>query len=95
MAPAVAVATMEAAQIAMSDSGFEIVERGITKLGAVDIQIKVHMCGVCHSDTLTVEGSWSEIQYLRAQRYEIAGIIDAAEAGVSMKTMRVAGVIAV
>jgi hypothetical protein len=39
--------------------------------------------GVCHSDVLTVEGSWPGIQCPRVPGHEVAGIIDEVGAGVS------------
>jgi D-arabinose 1-dehydrogenase-like Zn-dependent alcohol dehydrogenase len=47
------------------------------------VRIKVQACGVCHSDSLTKEGSWPGIQYPRVPGHEVAGIVDAVGAGVS------------
>jgi D-arabinose 1-dehydrogenase-like Zn-dependent alcohol dehydrogenase len=76
MATAVAVATMKVAQIPKGGAEFQIVEREIPEPGPGQVRIKVQACGVCHSDSLTVEGSWPGIQYPRAPGHEIAGIID-------------------
>ncbi len=83
MATAIAAATMKAAQIAKGGAGFEIVEREIPTPGAGHVRIKVQACGVCHSDALTVDGSWPGIQYPRVPGHEVAGVIDALGAGVS------------
>ena len=83
MATAVATATMKAAQIAKGGAGFEIVEREIPEPGAGHVRIKVQACGVCHSDMLTVDGSWPGIQYPRVPGHEVAGILDAVGPGVS------------
>jgi D-arabinose 1-dehydrogenase-like Zn-dependent alcohol dehydrogenase len=83
MATAVAVTTMKAAQIPKSGAEFQIVEREIPEPGAGHVRIKVQACGVCHSDSLTVEGAWPGIQYPRIPGHEVAGIIDEVGAGVS------------
>jgi D-arabinose 1-dehydrogenase-like Zn-dependent alcohol dehydrogenase len=77
---------MKVAQIAKPGAGFEIVERKIPEPGAGQVRIKVQACGVCHSDVLTVEGSWPGIQYPRVPGHEVAGVIDARGAGVSAWT---------
>jgi D-arabinose 1-dehydrogenase-like Zn-dependent alcohol dehydrogenase len=79
----VAVAPMKAAQIPKAGADFEIVEREIPEPGAGHVRINVQACGVCHSDVLTVEGSWPGIQYPRVPGHEVAGIIDELGAGVS------------
>ncbi len=84
MATAIAVATMKVAQISKPGAGFEVVERDIPTPGAGQVRIKVRACGVCHSDVLTVEGAWPGIQYPRVPGHEVAGVIDAVGAGVSV-----------
>jgi D-arabinose 1-dehydrogenase-like Zn-dependent alcohol dehydrogenase len=74
---------MKVAQIAKPGSGFQIVEREIPKPGAGQVLIKVHACGVCHSDVLTVEGGLPGIEYPRVPGHEVAGVIDEVGAGVS------------
>jgi D-arabinose 1-dehydrogenase-like Zn-dependent alcohol dehydrogenase len=83
MATAVAVTTMKAAQVAGVGSGLQIVEREIPDPGPGEVRIKVHACGVCHSEALVVEGSWPGIPYPRVPGHEVAGIVDALGAGVS------------
>jgi D-arabinose 1-dehydrogenase-like Zn-dependent alcohol dehydrogenase len=78
----VPVATMKVAQISKPGAGFQIVEREIPKPSAGQVLIKVHACGVCHSDVLTVEG-WPGIEYPRVPGQEVAGVIDEVGAGVS------------
>lgn len=31
-------------------------------LGPKDVAIKIHYCGICHSDIHTIRGDWGEIQ---------------------------------
>ena len=79
----VAIATMKVAQVSKPGAGIQIVERKIPEPGTGHVRIKVQACGVCHSDVLTVEGSWPGIQYPRIPGHEVAGIIDELGAGVS------------
>ena len=83
MAPKVAVATMTVAQIPKPRAEFQMAERGIPEPGKGQVRIKVRACGVCHSDSFTVEGSWPGIQYPRAPGHEVVGIIDEPGADVS------------
>ena len=83
MATAIAIATMKVAQVAKPGEGFQIVEREIPTPGAGQVRIKVQACGVCHSDVLTVDGSWPGIQYPRVPGHEVAGVVDAVGDGVS------------
>src|SRR5260370_4960522 len=76
--------TMKTAPIRKAGGDFEIVERELPKPGAGQVRIKVHACGVCHSDVLTKEGAWPGIQYPRVPGHEVAGIIDELGAGVSV-----------
>ncbi|MFZ3375794.1 MAG: alcohol dehydrogenase [Chthoniobacterales bacterium] len=76
--------TMKVAQVSKAGGDFEIVERELPKPGAGQVRIKVHACGVCHSDVLTKEGAWPGIQYPRVPGHEVAGIIDELGAGVSV-----------
>ena len=40
----------------------EIVEREITESATGSVRIKVEACGICHSDSVTKEGTWPGIQ---------------------------------
>jgi len=74
---------MKVAQISDPGADFQIVERDIPKPGAGHVRIKVHACGVCHSDIFTKEGSWPGIQYPRIPGHEVIGIIGEVGANVS------------
>ncbi len=83
MATTTATTTMKVAQIAKPGSGFQIVEREIPAPGAGQVRIKVQACGVCHSDSLTVEGLWPGIEFPRVPGHEVAGVVDELGTGVS------------
>ncbi len=79
----VAVASMEVAQVSSPGADFQIVEREIPTPGAGQVRIRVQACGICHSDSLTKEGTWPGIQYPRVPGHEVAGVIDERGPGVS------------
>src|SRR5262249_21584139 len=83
VAPKPALAPMKVAQISKPGGDFEIVEREIPKPGTGEVRIKVQACGVCHSDVLTKEGGWPDIQYPRVPGHEVAGVIDELGEGVT------------
>jgi D-arabinose 1-dehydrogenase-like Zn-dependent alcohol dehydrogenase len=55
----------------------EIVERELTPPARGKVRIRVEACGVCHSDSLTVEGQYPGLAYPRVPGHEVAGVIDA------------------
>jgi len=52
-------------------------------LGPKDVAIKIHYCGVCHSDIHAIHGDWGKIQYPQIVGHELAGEIVAVGASVS------------
>jgi len=74
--------TMRVVQIARPKGPFEIAERPVPEPGAGSVRIKVHACGVCHSDSVTKEGLFPGIPYPRVPGHEVAGVIDAVGPGV-------------
>jgi D-arabinose 1-dehydrogenase-like Zn-dependent alcohol dehydrogenase len=73
---------MRVAQVTRPKGPFEIVERPIPQPGAGTVRIKVHACGICHSDSITKEGLFPGIPYPRVPGHEVAGVIDAVGPGV-------------
>jgi len=74
---------MRAVQVARPNGPFELVEREIPEPGPGSVRIKVQACGICHSDTLTKEGTFPGIEYPRVPGHEVAGIVDAVGSGVA------------
>ena len=79
----VAVARMKVAAISRPGGDFEIVERVKPEPGPREVRIKVHACGVCHSEVFVKEGLWPGIQYPRVPGHEVAGVIDELGAAVT------------
>jgi len=52
-------------------------------LGPKDVAIKIHYCGVCHSDIHTIHGDWGKIYYPQIVGHELAGEVVAIGPSVS------------
>lgn len=70
------MAKMRAVQVTRAGS-LELVERDIPEPGRGEVRVRVEACGVCHSDSFTVEGQWPGLAFPRIPGHEIAGVIDA------------------
>jgi len=64
-------------QVPAAGGAFQLVEKEFPEPGPGQVRIRVHACGVCHSDSLTKEGQWPGVQFPRVPGHEIAGTIDA------------------
>ena len=64
-------------QVPAAGGAFQLVEKEFPDPGPGQVRIRVHACGVCHSDSLTKEGQWSGVQFPRVPGHEIAGVVDA------------------
>jgi D-arabinose 1-dehydrogenase-like Zn-dependent alcohol dehydrogenase len=76
------MATMRVVQVPRAGGPLEIVERPIPEPGPGRVRIKVQACGICHSDAVTKNGLFPNIQYPRVPGHEVAGVIDAVGPGV-------------
>ncbi len=47
------------------------------------VRVKVHACGVCHSDRLVVDAMWPGLALPRIPGHEVAGVVDAVGEGVT------------
>ena len=74
---------MRAVQVPRPKAPFQIVEREIPEPGSGSVRIKVQACGICHSDTLTKEGTFPLVQYPRVPGHEVVGVVDAVGSGVA------------
>jgi len=73
-----------AMQVPAAGGAFQLVEKEFADPGPGHVRIRVHACGVCHSDSLTKEGHWPGVHFPRVPGHEIAGIIDAVGPDVSL-----------
>jgi propanol-preferring alcohol dehydrogenase len=61
----------------------ELVQRPIAKPPAGKVRIRVEACGICHTDSFTVEGLFPGLTLPRVPGHEVVGKIDALGEGVS------------
>src|SRR6516165_6739343 len=60
-----------------------VVERRVPEPGAAQVRIRVEACGICHTDSYTVTGSYPGLTLPRVPGHEVVGRIDALGPGVS------------
>ncbi len=57
---------------------FQLQSRELPRPGSQEVRLRVHACGVCHSDALTVQGApIPGLDYPRIPGHEVIGTIDA------------------
>ena len=76
------MATAYRAVEASAPGQLTLVERPLVEPGPGQVRIRVEAAGVCHTDSVTVEGTWPGIRFPRVPGHEIAGRIDAIGKGV-------------
>jgi D-arabinose 1-dehydrogenase-like Zn-dependent alcohol dehydrogenase len=70
--------------VEVSEPGnLRVVERAIPEPGPGQVRIRVEACGVCHSDSATVTGTYPGLSLPRVPGHEVVGRIDALGSGVS------------
>ena len=67
---------MKTVQVPKAGGELQLVNREIPAPQADWVRIRVHACGVCHSDMMVKEGYWPGLQYPRVPGHEVAGVID-------------------
>ncbi len=68
---------MKAIRVEQPKGPFKLVDEKIVEPSRGHVRIRVHACGICHSDSFTKDGSWPGITYPRSPGHEIAGVIEA------------------
>jgi alcohol dehydrogenase/propanol-preferring alcohol dehydrogenase len=74
---------MRAVQVAKPNAPLEVVERDVPEPGPGTVRIKVEACGVCHSDSMAVQGLAPGLEYPRIPGHEVVGVVDAVGPGVA------------
>jgi D-arabinose 1-dehydrogenase-like Zn-dependent alcohol dehydrogenase len=72
---------MRAVQVARAGGRLELIERDMPEPARGEVRVRVEACGVCHSDSLTVEGQWPDLSFPRIPGHEVAGAIGAGVVG--------------
>jgi alcohol dehydrogenase/propanol-preferring alcohol dehydrogenase len=73
---------MRAVQVSEPGGDFELVEREVPTPGPGEALVRVHACGVCHSDMFAKEGGYPGVSHPLVPGHEIAGEISALGDGV-------------
>jgi alcohol dehydrogenase len=73
---------MRAIIVPEAGARFRTEERDLPEPSRHEVRIRVHACGVCHSDSIIVEGSLPGLSYPRIPGHEVIGVIDAMGQGV-------------
>src|SRR5712671_7050219 len=60
-----------------------VVERTIPEPGTGQVRIRVEACGICHTDSATVTGTYPGLTLPRVPGHEVVGRIEAIGSGVS------------
>jgi len=71
------MAMMRVMAIPSAGGRFRLEERTLPEPGREEVRIRIAACGVCHSDSLTVEGLMPGIQYPRVPGHEVIGTVEA------------------
>ena len=54
---------MRAVKVAQGRGALELVEREMPEPTQGEVRVRVEACGVCHSDSLTVESQWPGLSF--------------------------------
>jgi alcohol dehydrogenase len=68
---------MRAMIVPQAGAKLRMEERDLPEPSRHEVRIRLHACGVCHSDSLTVEGLMPGLVYPRIPGHEVIGVIDA------------------
>jgi alcohol dehydrogenase len=68
---------MIAMVVPQAGAKLERVERDVPQPGPNELLLRVHACGVCHSDVLTIQGLMPGIAYPRVPGHEVVGTVEA------------------
>ncbi|MGW3287661.1 alcohol dehydrogenase [Streptomyces sp. NPDC001002] len=70
------MSTYRVAQVTAAGGDFEITERDVPRPGPRHVRVAVEACGICHSDTLFVNGAVPGLTFPVVAGHEIAGRVD-------------------
>ena len=68
---------MRAMVVPAAGAKLRLEERELPQPQRHEVRIRVHACGVCHSDALTVQGHMPGLKYPRIPGHEVIGTLDA------------------
>jgi D-arabinose 1-dehydrogenase-like Zn-dependent alcohol dehydrogenase len=68
---------MRAMIVPAGDAKLRLEERDVPEPGRHEVRIRVQACGVCHSNSLTVQGHMPGLKYPRIPGHEVIGTLEA------------------
>ncbi|MCU1700810.1 MAG: alcohol dehydrogenase [Mycobacterium sp.] len=74
--------TFRSAEVVSPRGPLNLVDRVLPEPGPGEVRVAVQACGICHSDSLFIDGAWPGIRFPVTPGHEIAGYIDAIGDGV-------------
>jgi D-arabinose 1-dehydrogenase-like Zn-dependent alcohol dehydrogenase len=74
---------MKAMVVRTPKSPLVLEQREPPEPGPGQVRIRVHACGVCHSDHFVTDGLWPGLELPRVPGHEVAGVVDALGTGVT------------
>jgi D-arabinose 1-dehydrogenase-like Zn-dependent alcohol dehydrogenase len=69
-------------QVQKAGAPLDLVSRDVPEPKAGEVRVRIEACGVCHSDSVTVEGLFPIVTYPRVPGHEIVGRVDSVGANV-------------
>jgi D-arabinose 1-dehydrogenase-like Zn-dependent alcohol dehydrogenase len=69
--------TARAAEVTKPKSGLTIVNRSQPEPGPKQVLLRIEACGVCHSDSFAIEGTFPGLKYPLVPGHEIVGVVEA------------------
>jgi alcohol dehydrogenase/propanol-preferring alcohol dehydrogenase len=57
-------------------------DRPLPEPGPGQVRIRVHACGICHSDQFVIDAIWPDLALPRVPGHEVVGVVDAVGEGV-------------
>lgn len=76
------MASMRVVQVSEQGGPFELVQREVPTPGAGEALVRVHACGICHSDSFSKTGGFPGMSWPHVPGHEIAGEVAALGDGV-------------
>jgi alcohol dehydrogenase len=71
------MSTMRAMTVPEAGASLQMIEQDLPAPGPHEVLLRVTACGVCHSDSVTVEGLMPGITYPRVPGHEVIGTLEA------------------
>jgi alcohol dehydrogenase len=75
--------TFRAAQVPSPGAPLAVIDQALAEPGPGTVRVAVEACGICHSDSLFIDGQWPGVQFPVTPGHEIAGHVEALGDGVT------------